>query len=307
MTIIISAGNNEHVIQFSDRRLSSSGVVLEDSSNKATAFTCADGRFAVGYTGLASIGNFTLQAWLVDALGRCASPDFTAIGTTNRLRAELTDLFRTQPDIRRLPAPTRRLTIMFSGYLFDSAGPRIANFVISNFQNFIAGTDNVEADPEFLIFDEVQSDVATVTPTCIQRVGAWRAMSERDEVVLRQLLEESAPLANLIDAGVGIVRRISDSAKAANSVGKEVAVTIIPRDLNQEINTRVRIDSGRDELRLVDMVSAVPGQAGTISMRDVRISVDHSDVAMSAFQPKQGRNERCSCKSGKKFKRCHGR
>jgi len=307
MTIIISAGNNEQVIQFSDRRLSSAGVVVDDSSNKATAFTCADGRFAVGYTGLARSGNFGLQEWLVDALGRCASPDFTAFGTTDRLGAELTRLFRTHPAIRTLPAPTRRLTIMLSGYLTLPSGPRIANFLISNFQDFIAGTDSQAAGPEFLIFDEIQRDETTKAPTCIQRVGAWKAMTEGDEVVFRRLLEKPAPLANIIDAGVGIVRRLSDSAKTANTVGKEVAVTIIPSDASKEISTRIHIDSGRDEIRLVDMVSALPEQAGTISVRNIEISVNEPDPARVAFQPKQGRNERCSCKSGKKFKLCHGR
>lgn len=307
MTIIISVGNNEHVVQFSDRRLSNAGVILENSSNKATAFACTDGRFAVGYTGLARNGNFVLQEWLVDALGRCASPDFTAVGTIDRLRAELTRLFRTHPDIRGLPAPTRRLTIMFSGYLIRPVGPRIGNLWISNFQDFDAFTDHKEAAPEFRTFNEVQPDEETGITSYIQRVGAWTAMSEEDVIVFRNLLERSAPLANIIDAGVGIVRRLSDSTKAANSVGKEVAVTIIPKDFNVEISTRVRIDSGRDEIRLVDTVSAFSEQLGTFSVRDLRISVDEPSPEKRAFQPKQGRNERCSCKSGKKFKHCHGR
>ena len=282
-------------------------MVVDDSSNKATAFTCVDGRFAVGYTGLARYGNFVLQEWLVDALGRCASPDFTAAGTTERLRAELTSLFRTHPDIRRLPAPARRLTIMFSGYLVRPVGPRIGNLWISNFQDFDTFTDHKAAAPEFRTFNEVQPDEEKGITSYIQRVGVWTAMSDKDVEVFRNLLERSAPLANIIDAGVGIVQRLSDSTKAANSVGKEVAVTIIPKNFNEAISTRVRIDSGRNEIRLVDEVSALSEQLGTFSVRDLRISVDEPTPEKRVFQPKQGRNERCSCKSGKKFKHCHGR
>jgi len=307
MTIIISAGNNDHVIQFSDRRLSNGGVILESSSNKATAFTCVDGRFSVGYTGLAKNGNFALQAWLVDALRRCASPDFTAFGTTDRLRTELTRLFLTHPAIKGLPAATRRLTIMFSGYLIRPEGARIGNAWITNFQDFHTFMDHPEAAPEFSTFYEWQKGEETENLSCIQRVGAWAAMSDRDIMVLRKLLETSAPLANIIDAGIGIVRSISDRAKAGNSVGKEIAVTIIPRDCAKEISSRVFIDSGRDEIRLVDSVFAFPEHIGSFSVRDMKISVSNPDPISRAFQPKQGRNERCWCKSGKKSKHCHGR
>lgn len=305
MTIIIMAGNNDYVLQFSDRRLSSPRGIVEESSNKAIAFACTNGRFAVGYTGLARSGRFDLQAWLVEALERCASPEFTVYETAVRVQDDLTELFRSHPDIRNLSPVTRRLTIMFSGYLSRPSGARIGNLWITNFQDFDAFADHREALPEFSIYVELQPDEETGATSYIQRVGAWSAMSERDMQILRDLLERSAPLQNIIDAGVAIVRRVSESSKACGTVGKEVAVTIVPRDWSAQMTTRIRIDSGRNEIRLVDMVSAFPGH--TSSARDVKLAITQPDPITKAFQPKLGRNDRCWCKSGKKFKQCHGR
>jgi hypothetical protein len=62
MTLIVSLVNADQVIQISDRRISRPGVIVTEESNKAGVLSCADARFAFGYTGLANVGSFdTMQ------------------------------------------------------------------------------------------------------------------------------------------------------------------------------------------------------------------------------------------------------
>jgi hypothetical protein len=76
MTLILTLGNREQFIQLSDRRLSSTdGKPLDDESDKAIHFVCANARFLVGFTGLAHAGTFHMHTWLIESLSACAPPD----------------------------------------------------------------------------------------------------------------------------------------------------------------------------------------------------------------------------------------
>lgn len=132
MTLILTIANKSQVIQISDRRLTSLGSVVSDQANKATVFECLDGRFAVGFTGLARSGGFSLEDWLIDGLGRAAPPDYRIREIAERLAVELTRLFGAHPDIKHLIARDGRLTLMLSGYVQGPAGWHIGNILVTN-------------------------------------------------------------------------------------------------------------------------------------------------------------------------------
>jgi len=151
MTLILTLANSTQVIQIFDRRLTSAGKIITDNANKAITFECPDGRFAVGFTGLARSGQFNFEPWLVDALGKCAPPDFQIREIIGRLASLLTTLFSTHPDIKLLPAFDRRLSVILSGYAISKCRERIGDVLISNFQGFEA-TAASTAQPEFQVF-----------------------------------------------------------------------------------------------------------------------------------------------------------
>ncbi|MFM0416923.1 SEC-C domain-containing protein [Paraburkholderia aromaticivorans] len=310
MTIILSAGNHSYVMQFSDRRLSGGGKIIEEHSNKATVFVCGNGRFSVGFTGLAKIPGFAFQPWLVDALGRCAPPDYGIMQTAKRLLLELDLLFATHPGIRWLPSSYKRMTIMFSGYLYVENQPFIGNLWITNFQDFNALTDLDAAKPHFWVFAEREREKAPPPVTFIQRVGAWNAMTQEDTEILRRVLETSGSLDTIVDAGVSVVRRIANRPLSANTVGQEVAISIIPRDSRQQPTSIVRLSTGSDSITLLDSVCAFPSPDGSpalMMVRDLKLEVQNPIAGKPALNATQGPNERCWCKSGLKFKYCHGR
>lgn len=307
MTIILAIGNHQQVIQFSDRRLSATGLIVNDHSNKATSFTCGNGRFAVGYTGLASHRSFHLQTWLVDSLSTCAPPEFGVMETCERICSRLTELFKTHPDIRDLSPNVKRLTVFLSGYLYRPDRPYIGNVWITNYQDLESGSDFLDAKPEFWIAAALEKEDSIHPVAFIQRTGAWPAMLSSDEAVLTELLEKEAEENTLVDATVGLIRRMATRPAAANTIGYEVAAITIPRDPSQPITSRVRLASGSDSWIGVDQVVALPDPVGSVAIRGLRLEVSRTTDQGPAFQPKLGRNDRCWCKSGLKFKHCHGK
>lgn len=51
MTLILSLGNLDHIVQISDRRLTINGKLVEDESNKCGVLFCLNARMGFGYTG----------------------------------------------------------------------------------------------------------------------------------------------------------------------------------------------------------------------------------------------------------------
>ncbi|MGF7001526.1 SEC-C domain-containing protein [Paraburkholderia sp. GAS32] len=310
MTIIVTAANHDYLMQFSDRRLSSAGVVVTDQSNKATVLPLANGRFAVGFTGMARVGTFEFQSWLVDALYRSAPPDYGIVETAERLGRELNSLFNNRRQISRLSPILKRLTVMMSGYLYAGARAYIGTIWLTNFQDFVQGVDHPEAAESFDIAHELEPEDCPPVPSYIQRVGAWDTMTQEDERILRNVLESSPSQMTMLDAGINIVRRIAERPRSGNSVGKNVAVVVIPRDRNLEISTRIRLGNGRNDVLLVDSVQAAvtpTGESNLISIRDIKIEVQQPVANKAAFQAVLGPNDPCWCNSNLRFKHCHGR
>jgi hypothetical protein len=71
MTLILTLGNCDQIIQLADRRLTVNGRLQDDELNKAGIFICANARLAFGFTGLARTHGFETQRWLLSALSEC--------------------------------------------------------------------------------------------------------------------------------------------------------------------------------------------------------------------------------------------
>src|SRR6267378_1529851 len=68
VTLILTLANSRQAVLLSDRRLSWRGRPTTEQSNKATVLVCADGRFALGLSGIAEVGKFRTDDWIVDRL-----------------------------------------------------------------------------------------------------------------------------------------------------------------------------------------------------------------------------------------------
>ena len=117
MTLILTLGNKENVVQISDRRLTSNGRLVDDESNKCGAMFCLNARMAFAYTGLACWGSFSTPKWLLNALHDSGAPDFTIGEILERLKGKATDTFKNNHVLKGVPKEHKRLAVMFSGYI----------------------------------------------------------------------------------------------------------------------------------------------------------------------------------------------
>ena len=304
MTLILALGNSEQVIQVSDRRLTRNGLLVDDESNKAGMIRCCDARFAYGFTGIAQIGNFITKNWLIESIYNCLYPDYCLGKMLERLREKASNDFRTIPIIRRLNQMDKLLTILFSGYLMHTTPPIWGYSIITNDSRYET-SDNRICD-NFIVRCWKEKRPFIGEPTMIQKVGAWPAITKHDEDELRKFLEQRKPIKAIIGKCVDMFRIISARTTAANTVGKQLSIITIPRDISSEPLTGYESDIIKYEAFFPDQIVAF-GDDNRFMARDSMLKSE-STLGLNPFVfPRVGRNRPCPCGSKKKYKRCHGK
>lgn len=303
MTLILSLGNKDHIVQISDRRLSNNGKLIDDESNKCGVMFCLNARMSFGYTGLARWGKFETFQWLLKALHDSAEPDYTIGEILNRLKNNATDTFNNAPIISSVPREHKRLAIMFSGFINLDETIKPGNAILSNFHNFNSNTAFDIANNEFELFlTSATKDVEN--PTLVQRVGNWAGMSESDISLLRNLLIERRPCEAVEGKAVEIFRRIAEDPKSKDIVGKQLMSVIIPSNINIGVEANYFSEKVKRETFFPALVYLLPNQHLTVE--NIFIEPVEPDTPPLSV-PKVGRNVPCPCGSKIKYKLCHGK
>ena len=299
MTIVLTLGNAEQVIQLSDRRLSFDGRLKDDDAFKGGIFISSNARLAFGFTGLAKCGVFNTDTWLLDNLVELGPPDFDAKSILDRLKDKATLDFSSLPSITKLSAKDKRLSVMFSGYLYNHSPPMAAYAIMSNFQNFETQKEDSKAWSTFKCTYWNEKRPRQDNFTFIQRIGAWQAMFMNDEVSLRALLSKRKPAKAIVDKAVQIIRDMADRPQAGGTIGKQLSSIILPRDFNAGPTTEYH------SMNTKQVIFATPM---AISTKEMRLAMARPEITSDVpiVFPKVGRNAPCPCGSGKKYKKCHG-
>ena len=302
MTLILTLGNSEQVIQISDRRLSSNGQLVDDESAKAVGLTCANARLAYGYTGLARYGTFVTQDWLISALLDCGPPNYDALSILERLRVRASDDFVQHPVLKVIPRADKRLSVLFSGYLYHHDPPLAVYALLTNYQDFESGRDSHEAWDQFSLRRWWEIRPSDAELTIVQRVGNWHAMAQSDEIVLRELLTARKPARAIVGKGVNLMREIADRPSARGTIGKQLTSIIIPRDKEKAMGSGYHTNVNRYELYIPDRVTLISDE---IKSFHTGAKLELKNKSRPFAVPKVGRNHPCPCGSGKKYKYCH--
>jgi hypothetical protein len=153
MTLVIAAGNDEYMLQVSDRRLSAGypPTPTDEESCKGGLICCDNARLIFGFAGIAEIGGFKVRRWILDTLMSAGSPSFDAYGIVTRFRERADHDFSSLPQFVSLAPSQRRLTVIFSGYIFNYVPPLAVYAIMSNHVDFQTGSESEEAWPSFSI------------------------------------------------------------------------------------------------------------------------------------------------------------
>lgn len=204
MTLVLTLGNADQVLIVADRRTTAGPRVVSEEHGKSGVFECLDARLAFAYSGIASVGTFSTEFWLLSALQDCGKPDHFAEATVERLRVRASRDFRDHPSLKCLPKSAKRLSVLFSGYLFRSDPPRVASAILTNFQDFGAGRDHDEAWDDFEVLYELEPRPSSGAFSHMQRIGFWPLLPPAVLAPLRVMLEQRAHSKAIVAATVDV-------------------------------------------------------------------------------------------------------
>lgn len=303
MTLIVVLSNEDQVIQLSDRRLSNDKNIVNEESNKVGFFEFENARFVYGYTGIAEYNKFKAKDWIISALTKSACQGYDSERIFKQIQEEATRYFKTSPDLRSLHPRDKRFSVMLTGYLYPYGGyelPLAVSVIFSNYQNFKTGLNADEATEEFqpIYFQEKRPNNGKFT--FVQSIG--RLLTGHQVNALRLLLDSNTPPEALIGKGIEIIREVSDLT--VKPIGKQITALTLPRDLRKGSSESYHSHIPYHSSFMADIVSVYPGRC--MAIKDMELSPVTKDSS-TLLIPKVGRNARCPCNSGKKYKRCHGK
>jgi hypothetical protein len=304
VTLILALANRDHVIQLSDRRLTSNRILVDDESNKAGTFICNGVRAVYGFTGLVRYDGFETSFWLNNALYECALPDFHFPNMMQRLQERANRDFANIPQLLALAPADREVSVLFSGFLDHEAPPRAFFFVMSNAERHRA----MVAPPKdgFVFITSREKRPYDAEFTLVQRVGNWLPMTTKDEDVLRAMLAEHRPAHAIVGKAVEVIQDIADRPSASGTIGKQISSIVLPRKPGSPVTTQFHSNTISFQSYMPDTVFALgPGRHSATYGAAITAIAQPGRRAIAV--PKVGANQRCPCGSGKKYKNCHGR
>ncbi len=304
MTLILVAGNEDQIVQISDRRLSNQVSVVTEESNKVGSLVCRDGRFLYGYAGLAEFGTFKARKWIMDTLFDCAEPDYLSQNIIKRFQKKATEYFNTSKEFAKLKKSQRRISIIFTGYLNTYNPPVLVQVILSNYMDFITKTDRPEAIDLFETYYLTEKNRPERKCQIIQRIGNWTVMTSKQVEDLRDLLKTNKPPLAIGGKGIEIIREMSDISN--KTIGKQINTLCLPSNPNLPITGSYHTNVLSNIYFMPDIVQLIPEQYKLL-IGEMNLSPVHPDKVPATLIPKVGRNKPCPCGSGIKYKRCHGK
>lgn len=312
MTLALSLANSHFTLQLSDRRITAfqqQDSVLTEEANKAGALRCGDARLAYSFTGLATQGNFDTRRWLLGAILEAAPPEFQIEFIVKRLCEIATREFRQNTDIiRTFPKRNRRLSLMLTGYWNTTAGCLPAGWVITNFQqNFDLGAgtfDQVDPWDEFRCWRWHETAPPTGSFVHIERLGAWRGVTNFEMTRLKDLLRDNRPVDAIIGSALKVMHGASDAEATAGTIGKQISVIIVPREISEDIRFSYESDVVTYDVFLPDrLIATGPDMCKwiTLGLKKVATSQSPHPASVPRVHPKRP----CPCGSGQTYGQCH--
>ena len=302
MTLVVGAQNAHYALQVSDRRLTDeAGVSVDEESNKLFIFESDACRFVVGFTGLARFsgpGAFETNKWLADTLRDAGPPDFDPNRIIDRLRVEATRRFST-PAVLKLTPFARRVSIMLTGFVLPTMGPLPAYCMITNYQDYEHGVDDLVPWPEFRALWRIMNGAPP--PWAVQRVGYWQPFGTSQVNDMIALVRDNKPAVATVGKAVSLIRDISGPAGSPGPIGRQLMSAVItPNDATFEYHS----DFPTSTYHMPSFVYSRKSSGGLIMSGATLRAVD--SLSPPVLYPRQPRNQPCACGSKIKYKRCHG-
>ena len=120
-----------------------------------------------------------------------------------------------------------------------------------------------------------------------------------------RLLKERAPAVAVRDKCVAVIRAAADSTRSRGLVGKQLSSLIVPGDPTESVVAEYHSEAPTPEIYLPNHV--ISTSTVGVAFKGVAFGSRDSEGDPVLLVPRVGRNARCPCGSGKKYKHCHGK
>lgn len=306
MTLILALGNRDAVVQFSDRRLSNNGRLVDDEATKCGVIFSPIARLAFGYTGIGRLGSFRTLPWLTGALSASARPDYIILGILERLRDNATETFATHSDLSRAPKQHKVLTVMFSGFIYGGDGHASPAYAfLSNYVDFDTGHRFPEVQDAFRLYLFSQNPPRPIERSgFVQRVGNWAGITPADVTRLQATMDRAPHANEVTDVGVRFIRDVAQRRASQASIGSQIESIRVPSDRTLGVATGYHSIVVRRSTYMPAQVSLFPDQHWVVE--NIRVTPVDADTPPISV-PKVKKNEPCPCGSKLRFKKCHGK
>jgi hypothetical protein len=310
VTLIFSLTNQDYAVVVSDRRFTVNGKLFDDDddeSNKAAVLICGDARCAVAFAGLAKAGSFRTSHWILETMGEGAPPTFAIGQIVEHLRVRATE----QMQAIQTPRPEdKRLSVLLNGFRYTEDPPRAFCCLVSNFEE-LGSEDEYHVPLPGFKTTYVQEKRPWDGPVSLGfAIGMPHGVREEDREAIFALLTERRPSKAVVGKAVEAVQAAADAPASQGLVGKQVSSIIVPADPSLSVTTEYHTATLSKKVYSPDFVQALGVKSGVMMLRDAVMwtGTELGEEPTEVIQvPKVGRNQRCPCGSGRKYKHCHGR
>ena len=285
MTLIVAAGNKDFAVLAADRRLTSNGKLVDDEANKATILACYDARMAIAFTGLATWGSFSTEKWLLESLS-------VALEKSNRVQFvldTLKDKATKEFGDLKIAAKHKHLTFIFLGYVYADE-PGLNCWTISNSQTN-GGT--------FLLSQYMpESDSGII----LRAEGSTGNIGGGELSNLKNILKSDKPYQAIEAKSYDIIKKTSF---ADNVIGEQSSCCVIHKSKNKPMCSTYYSGYSTQTAYGVNSVFGLIEGSKPMVTSGAKLIV--GDQLPPVTVPRVGRNDPCSCGSGMKYKKCHGK
>jgi len=309
MTMGVIIGTSQYAAVVTDRQRTWSTKTKSQDATKCGVARFQDGRVAYTIAGLYNARNFYAEQWVPEALVRAAKaseiPNTKGLSLETSLgnfRDAATARFRSMRSVR---AADKRMSIAFAGFRDSPFG---------GYQSVIAIVSNFE-HPEFDAPDTIWDEFKlwfragnTHGFGGVMVIGAGRPTPEEIRDRGETVLTGKVPPAEAINVG----RRMIEVARARDktgTIGEETSSVIVFPDAR--LPNAYDYDSADvgPSTFYPAFAYAVYGPTGAAASYGGRKSAFEGETTAPNFEhvPKpRRRNDPCKCRSGKRYRDCHG-
>lgn len=304
MTLIMSLANKEQIILLGDRRISRNRMALDDEYNKMCVLKCREGRFAIGFCGLATSGRYSTNKWLYQSAYDLFPPEYSLEKTFHKLKDKATRDYQQLYDIRNLPKKEKCLSVLIAGYV-SSDPPTILNGVLTNYADLPNNRYYYEAQDTFELFSFQQKDNDTEFSDFFM-IGNILTIGDSEIELLKQMLKDLKPVDALLYKALEIIREAAKRPVAGNTIGDSLSAVIIPRNSSEPIYLKYFSNTAKAEIHLPLAISTYNDNHHIFVPPGVIANAPGTPVEELFSVPRVAKNQPCPCRSGKRYKSCHG-